>query len=205
MTVDVAAGKNRSYHHGDLKTALLDRSLEILECEGIEGLSLRAVARRAGVSQAAPYGHFRDKQALLAAVAAVGFRRLTAQLSDRGAGASDSGGRIAALGRGYVEFATENPALFRLMFGRQLSSRFAEDGDLQTAASAAFAVISDAVSTHLGAIGGREDPLLATQTAWALVHGLSYLIIEHMLGEQCEVDTDGLVERATRILVAGLS
>lgn len=204
MTGRLAEKKGRAYHHGDLKAALLESSLEILEAEGIDALSLRAVARRAGVSQAAPYSHFRDKLSLLAAVAAVGFDRLGEVLTRHAEGIDASDVRITALGKGYVVFATDNPALFRLMFGRELSPRFAADAGLQESASRSYALIRDAVADHLG-VDQCDELLVATKAAWALVHGLSYLINEHMLGEQCDIDTDQLVERAAGMLVAGMA
>ena len=103
------------YHHGDLRDALIAAAQDIMETEGLAALSLRAVSRRAGVSPAAPYHHFPDKQALLDAVAERGFDALTSAMTERMDRAGDSAARLDASGIGYVAFAVANPALFGLM------------------------------------------------------------------------------------------
>lgn len=107
------------YHHGDLRNALLAAAREILDEAGVSGLSLRAVARRAGVSQTAPYRHFKDKAALIAAIATDGFLVLKDTLeaaSDEG----QEGEGLHSLGRAYVNFARKNTGLYRLMFGPEI-------------------------------------------------------------------------------------
>jgi AcrR family transcriptional regulator len=140
-----------TYHHGDLRAAVLAAAGRMLEKEGAAGLSVRAAARRAGVSHAAPYRHFPDRDALLAALAQQGFRDLEKALEDRS-------GR--ELGEAYVAFALERPERFRLMFaGRgpapDLQARFAE----------AFGAIGPAAA-------------LAGAAAWSLVHGLALLMLD---------------------------
>src|SRR5215468_4092731 len=104
------------YHHGDLRDALIEAAQEILETVGLPALSLRAVARRADVSPAAPYHHFPNKQAMLDAVAERGFDALTAAMTTRMDKVSGGAARQDASGIGYVAFAVANPALFGLMF-----------------------------------------------------------------------------------------
>ena len=106
-----------SYHHGALREALIRSAREILESEGYEALTLRAAARRAGVSQAAPYNHFADKAALLASIAALGFKEFAAAMRQEMSAAGDPQARLNATGIAYVAFATSNPGLFKLMFG----------------------------------------------------------------------------------------
>src|SRR5215472_15487155 len=108
--------RDAPYHHGGLRDALIAAAQEILEDDGLAALSLRAVARRAGVSPAAPYHHFPDKQALLDAVAERGFDALTAAMTTRMDKVSGGAARLDASGIGYVAFAVANPALFGLMF-----------------------------------------------------------------------------------------
>ncbi len=110
-----------TYHHGDLRRTLIDAALRAVERRGPDAVTLRGVARDAGVSQAAPYNHFADKDALLAAVAAEAFQRFAAALDRAGAAASSPRARAAALGRAYVGFAHAHAALFRLMFGPALA------------------------------------------------------------------------------------
>ena len=145
-----------TYHHGDLRVAVLAAAGRMLEKEGAAGLSVRAAARRAGVSHAAPYRHFPDRGALLAALAQQGFQDLEKTLENRS-------GR--ELGEAYVRFAREHPQRFRLMF-----SGGHEAPGLQARFSAAF-----------GAIGP-----MAGVAAWSLVHGLAQLVLEGHLGEDEE-------------------
>src|SRR5262245_20660369 len=110
------ASARRSYHHGDLRAALLAAAGRLLEEEGAEAVSFRAIAREVGVSQTAPYNHFESKEHLLATVAEEGFRAFTA--SQRAAARTrPPRRRLQALGRAYVAFASAHPQLYRLMFG----------------------------------------------------------------------------------------
>ena len=149
-----------TYHHGDLRSALLCASGKVLEKEGISGLSLRDVARRAGVSHNAPYRHFPDRDALLAALAAEGFERL-------GEAMGAHTGR--EMGEAYVNFALEHPQRFRLMFGGVLN--FGKYPELRTAADSAYQLL-------VLAFKDLPRPELAAAGAWALVHGLSHLLLD---------------------------
>jgi AcrR family transcriptional regulator len=149
-----------TYHHGDLRAALLRASGKVLEKEGIAGLSLRDVARRAGVSHNAPYRHFPDRDALLAALAAEGFERL-------GEAMSAQTGR--EMGEAYVRFALEHPQRFRLMFGGTLG--LGKYPELRAAADAAYQLL-------VLAFKDLPRPELAAAGAWALVHGLSHLLLD---------------------------
>jgi AcrR family transcriptional regulator len=127
MAAKRRTGRVAPYHHGDLRDALVRAARTILEHEGLAALSLRGVARAAGVSPAAPYHHFPDKQALRDAVAEQGFEALTLAMTTRMGNKKDPQARLEASGVGYVTFAVENPALFALMFGagQQLSANAA--------------------------------------------------------------------------------
>src|SRR5437870_4008576 len=112
--------RKRHYHHGGLRRAMIDAALRLVETGGSQALTLRAAARLAGVSQAAPYRHFANKEALLAGVAEEGFHVLATAMRE-GAAARRQGAieRMRALGLSYVEFATSHPSHFRVMFGRE--------------------------------------------------------------------------------------
>src|SRR5690349_22562174 len=110
-----AASEARPYHHGDLSRALVDAARRILETEGPSALSLRAVAREAGVSPAAPYHHFKDKGELLEAVAQEGWEMLDAVIAKAKADAGSASQALQEIGVGYVCFARDNPALYRVM------------------------------------------------------------------------------------------
>ena len=162
------------YHHGELRPALLACARGILEEDGFEALSLRAVARRAGVSRQAPYHHFADKEALLAAVAAEGFRALAQASRTRMRTAAAGRERLNASGVAYVTFAAANPALFQLMFGGG-GEGFRTDPDLVAARAESLAVLTGAVEGLTPSMGA--SPAHAALKAWALVHGLADLLI----------------------------
>jgi AcrR family transcriptional regulator len=162
-----------AYHHGDLRAALVRAALELLEEGGASELSLRGVARRAGVAPSAPYRHYPDRDALLAAVAVVGYRELAEQLAAANPSPSTPED-LAAVAVVYVQFALERPALFRVMFAEP------RDPDSSDRASA-----TAAVSAYVDAIVERAFPLgdkAALPTAiWALVHGLAFLHLDGRL------------------------
>jgi AcrR family transcriptional regulator len=168
------AGRTASYHHGDLRDALVRAGRTILEKDGLAALSLRRVARTAGVSPAAPYHHFADKQALLDAVATQGFDALTSAMQTRMAQATDPHARLDASGVGYVVFAVENPALFRLMFGAR-ERELSRNAPLIKAGERAHHVLQAAVAEI--SPDGKASPLVCLRL-WALVHGIAKLILE---------------------------
>jgi AcrR family transcriptional regulator len=162
-----------TYHHGDLRAACVRAAVELLEEGGQSALSLRAVARRAGVSAAAPYRHYADREALVSAVAAVGYRELAARLAAAHP-APSTPEQLASVAVAYVKFAIERPALFRIMFGEPCD----RDNEERVAATAA-------VSAYLREIVARSFPgadAEALGTAiWALVHGLAFLHLDGKL------------------------
>src|SRR5882757_11417219 len=137
---------NAPYHHGNLRPALVRAAVELLEESGETALSLRAVARRAGVSPAAPYRHYADREALVSAVAALGYRELAERLAAAHPSPSTPE-QLTSVAVAYVQFALERPALFRLMFGDSCD----RDNDERIAATAAVAL-------YLGEIVGRVFP-----------------------------------------------
>lgn len=163
------------YHHGDLRAALLKAAEDLLAEGGVPAVGLREVARRVGVSATAPYRHFADKEALLAAVAAEGFRALGQAM---GAAAAGAGAPRNALGAAYVRFALAQPARFRLMFGQGVAA-IARHPDLAAAARMTHGFLTRSAATPLAAV---HD--------WAMVHGLANLLIDGMLGE---VDAETLL------------
>ena len=162
-----------TYHHGDLRAACVRAAMELLEEGGETALSLRAVARRARVSPAAPYRHYADRQALVSAVAAVGYRELAERLAAAHPSPSTPE-QLARVAIAYVQFALERPALFRTMFGEPCDRH----NDERAAAAAA-------VSLYVREIVERSFPhadadALAT-AIWALVHGLAFLHLDGKL------------------------
>jgi AcrR family transcriptional regulator len=180
----------RAYHHGDLRNALLDAARKILEEETLGQLSLRAVARRAGVSHAAPYRHFPNHEALLVELAVEGFVELKDEIAAAGAQATDAeSDRIASIGAAYMRFVVRRPELTSLMFGPQLPNRdaFPELG-----------VAADAIGTAIGT--ALHDTALGL-AVWAAVHGLAMLILRNVIDlGQRKSGLDVLPSRAEIIL-----
>lgn len=161
---------SRRYHHGDARNALLGAAAELLEKVGAAGLSLRQVAERADLSRQAPYNHFASKEALLAELARAGFERLAEALS---AGDPKAKGALERAAEAYIRRAQEAPALFRMMFSRELVnvSRF-------PAAAQAGARAFDKLREIVAALAPAERVPELALAAWSLVHGYATLCIE---------------------------
>lgn len=186
MTAERAGAKPAdAYHHGDLRRALLDAAMAAVEGEGAEAVSLAAIARTLGVSQAAPYRHFPDREALLASVAAEGFRMFDAAL--RGAAAEAAGRPVLfRMSRAYVTFGLARPGLYRLMFDSPLLARAREGDDLKSVALGSFALLVEAVGP-----GGERRAL----RIWVALHGTVMLAARSLLGDQpAPVTLDALLE-----------
>src|SRR6185295_3401218 len=163
------------YHHGDLRRALLDATQKLVARDGAAAVTLREVARLAGVSHNAPYRHFESLSALLAAVAAEGFEAFGARLLAAVENAKPAQ-RKKALGQAYLGFALDNPRLYLLMFGPVLDR--SEHPELKTAADAAFAVLTGETARTAGKGGSGHTEAIG---AWAFVHGLAHLIIDKQI------------------------
>jgi AcrR family transcriptional regulator len=194
-----SARKTRAYHHGDLKAALVEHAIELLRSEGPEGLTLRAVARAAGVSQAAPYRHFADRGELVAAVAQEGFDRMQAAMHAR---AEQGGEGMKGVAIAYVEFAHRNPAQYRVMFGPELAR-----SEVQSARETGRAVLGFVAQgieqlQKAGAIGPGKPWSIAIST-WAMLHGVVMLSLDGIAADVMP-PLDELIEDATRILMFGM-
>jgi AcrR family transcriptional regulator len=160
---------SRTYHHGDLRNALLTAARQILEEQSLADLSLRAVARRAGVSHAAPYRHFPNHEALLVELATEGFIELRDDIRNAAAGAGAESDRIAKIGSAYMGFVVRRPEVASLMFGPQLPNREAYP---------ALGEVADAIGNEIGV--GLHDQALGL-AVWASVHGLAMLILRNVI------------------------
>jgi AcrR family transcriptional regulator len=165
-----------AYHHGDLRQALLQAAEALLAERGPDGFSLREVARRIGVSNAAPAHHFADAAALLTELAATGFDRLSAAIAEAIEGVQDPTERLLRMGEAYVARAVAAPAMLRLMFHSDRVDRSAPR--LQQAGDVAYGALNDAVAA-LSAPGSDTYPDIAF--AWSVVHGFAVLLIERQL------------------------
>ena len=170
--------RGRPYHHGNLRRALLREAAALLRMRGAEALSLRAVARRTGVSPAAPYAHFPDKAALVAALAADGFRLLTVAMrrAFKEAGA-DAFKRLKTMAAAYVGFAVDHPAHFAIMFGDERPP-IEQHPDLHEAAHDATGVLLAAMldCQREGCVMAG-DPMELALFVWVLLHGIAVLVL----------------------------
>jgi AcrR family transcriptional regulator len=187
-----------TYHHGSLREALLRAAERILERDGIQGLTLRAAAREAGVSHAAPKNHFGDLSGLLSDLAAMGFEQIAATMAAAPREGDAPGARLIAVGRSYVAFARSHPGLFQLMYR-------SERLDMGRPA------LRDAVAASgrvlLGAVGAVRGEQVMPQTltllqaahvasAWSLVHGFALLLLDGRLSRMIPpgADADALLD-----------
>ena len=172
VTVSTSKLPTRAYHHGDLRSALVEAGLKALETQAIGDLSLRQLAREVGVSATAVYRHFPDKQALLGALAEAGMEQL-GKAQQAAAAVTTPEDMFAATGRAYVRWALANPALFRLAFGQCRDAGEAVFGDNLAAAM---------LRGHATAFTADEaDARRLMIQAWPGVHGLSMLMLDGQL------------------------
>lgn len=166
-----------NYHHGDLRNSLIDAAITLMAERGVARLSLREVAKTAGVSSAAPYRHFRDKTALLEAIAAVGFRRIEKENSDAaGRFPDDADEQLRAAGVAYLHFAAENPEIITLMFGSGVSLEECGE-ELNQAAQDAFRSLARIIENgQQSGIFKQLELRDMTLTAFSIVHGLSMML-----------------------------
>lgn len=202
------------YHHGDLREALLTAAEQILHEEGLQGLTLRACARRAGVSHAAPKHHFADLSELLAEVAARSFDRLTAALEEARAKAGDDlDERFIGAARIYVQYARQFPDYFRLMFRWDLLNRC--NPALQAASARTFAEMTDSITVQRGEPDvapeelleriREEDLLEDILIGWSHVHGYAQLLLEGQLAVLArEESLDEFIERTLAVTAGRL-
>lgn len=190
------------YHHGNLRKALLSHALDLVREEGVEALSLRAVARAAGVSQTAPYRHFANRQALVEAVADDGFVRLGGTIERAVAMGVPGLGALRRGMRAYIDFALACPAEYRLMFGPESRIRTGET-PLSGAASHAFRLLSGGIERcQERGLLEPGDATLRAVTAWATLHGLALLILDGQTAAPGRSDEE-IVNAAVETLLRG--
>jgi AcrR family transcriptional regulator len=193
----------RAYHHGDLKAALVEAGVELLRGNGPEALTLREVARRVGVSQAAPYRHFKDRRELVAAVAERGFSRLGEAMRRA---MESAGGRpgLRHVAEAYVEFGLDNPAEYRVMFGPEVAVTDDLPSLRETGRSVLGFVAEGLSGLQKAGLVGPGDPWLMAVAIWSTLHGLVMLSLD---GQTAGIapNVDELVQEATRIMMFGMA
>lgn len=202
----MASAPKNNYHHGDLRQSLIDAAIALISEEGIKELSLRQVARRVGVSHNAPYRHFADKEALLAAVAEQGFQSLGMAMETAREGIPiDSWQRLEAIGIAYVHFALAHPAHYRLMFG-DYRCNFSKYAGLVAVAQQSFMVLVDTIREGQAAgIFRAADPVNMARVAWSLVHGQSMLALDNKLQVKPGAEFTAFLKFSTQMLLQGLA
>ncbi len=207
--------RDRQYHHGDLRRALLDAALQLASERGIAGFTLREVARLAGVSHNAPYHHFADKAALVEALAIENFEILEVDLRRAyGEASGTTLDKLLAEGVAYVHFALQNPAAFRLMFRPELHQHgldavgMERDDRVAQAGEAAYEVLFDGIreAQREGLIEGERDVQLLALTMWSTVHGLAILLLDSSVQKTfpAPVEDERLVKHVVEVMSGGL-
>jgi AcrR family transcriptional regulator len=201
--VGFMANSSRPYHHGDLRTALIAEAAAMIAESGVRSVTMRALGRRLEVSRGAAYRHFTDKGALMVAVAAAGFERLQGLLAAIDADSPvDSPDRLPRMGEAYVRFALENPAYYRLMYGREALARI-DVPKLREAANALFdGLVGIFLMQQRAGVIRRQDPRAQAYVAWGAVHGLASLLVDGQI--LTAVDVDRLIQEMGVILMEGL-
>ena len=192
---------------GSLRDTLVDAAVALIARKGPQGFSLREVARRARVSEAAPYWHFADRETLLAAVAERGFEELAKSMMEIWSREVDPAERFRALGIGYVRFALAHPSYLRVMFGSEVPDK-AEHPALKEAGERTFALLVQAITECQAAgqvrAGAPEELAVA---AWSIVHGLAALLVDGKLKDYATTTeaAERLAREITNLFMLGLS
>jgi AcrR family transcriptional regulator len=173
---------SKSYHHGDLKNALIQAGVEILSKEGIEGLSLRKVAQRAGVSHNAPYSHFPDKQSLIAAISTEGFKQLYEELDTAvSTYANDPKRQLQEGAWAYVQFAMSNTDTFKIMFSGVLDKEKEYPAFVEISQKTFHRVVDIVRACQDAGILSATPPELVAVSVWGQIHGIISLVIEEQI------------------------
>jgi AcrR family transcriptional regulator len=193
-TRSAAAGEAAPYHHGALHAALLEAAERVLERDGLAGLTLRAVAREAGVSHAAPSHHFGDLTGLVSELAAIGYRQFSAAMTTAAAAAGPTlTEKATARAKAYVAFAQAHPGMYGLMFRAERLDM--KRPSLHDAAEASFSALVDAVGAsrheHISEQALSLDQAAAVVRSWSLLHGFTMLLLDDRLSDVLRRIPDG--------------
>lgn len=197
---------SKKYHHGDLENALLEAAEALLEQKGVAGISLREVAKQAGVSHTAPYRHFADKQALLQALAVIGYRRLAEAMEKCVCEHPDDPlAQLRASLSAYIDLAARQPQIDQLMFGGVFLDVSAMSEDYIRESGRAFEGLLQIIRNGQEKGLYREDETLnLALAAWSSAHGLANLMNSGQLGPMDEQERQGLIAHMGNILYGGM-
>lgn len=203
---DEDGGGRRGYHHGNLREALMKAALDLITEKGPSGFTFAEAARAAGVSPAAPYRHYRDRDALLADVARRGFEQLETRLqAARAKGGANPARALDALARSYLEFARQEPAQFSAMYESGLA--LASYPEMRDASARVFDVVREACAAVIEVMPEAKRPpaMMMALHVWSLVHGMAALLGRGDGGRRpIPMNIDDLVDAALLIYLAGV-
>ena len=197
--------KDAPYHHGNLKEALLQTALEIIDTEGLDTITLRDLTQRLGTSRSAVYRHFVSKEALILGVIEKGYGELdlliTPIFQDRSRSVAE---RFEVMGKTYLNFAIEHPNLYRLLFGENFRYEREEMCDYkdENQATGLYALIGLLLEAQEEGIIAQENPIIQAATIWASIHGLASLLIDgHLMMSD---NLEAIYEYSIGVLLKGL-
>ncbi|WP_299967130.1 TetR/AcrR family transcriptional regulator [uncultured Roseobacter sp.] len=203
-TIEISADQRKTYHHGDLRERLLEVVRDLVEVHGPEGFSVAEAARRAGVSTAAPYKHFKDRTDLLNALVSAAMDRLAQRMAQECAAHPEgSVEAVAGIGQAYITFAKTEPGIFRLMFG--LTEGHEDEDLLHAKGRLCRSIVETACADYLGRQVPDQVVNLTAYILWTSVHGHAFLSIDRKNKEEIEAldDWDFLMTVTRGVLEAG--
>jgi AcrR family transcriptional regulator len=192
------AERTEPYHHGNLKAVLIKAAFQVIGKLGVDGLTLREIARRAGVSHNAPYRHFKSKEDLLAALATDSLRQLTGSVREAVDAESQQNLRLRAAARAYLEYALKNPARFSLTFHAAFDRE--SYPEYVVAYTDSLALLAELIQVHLKDV----DTELASELIWSSIHGISELGLAKRLRHGDRKQLEELADVSVATLLAGL-
>lgn len=195
----------QAYHHGNLKESLIKTALEMVEKEGLESITLRELTKRVGTSRSALYRHFDSKEGLMREVIQAGFEQLDDTIRPTLLQKEFSVlERFNNMGRAYILFALENPAIYRMIFGHELQDVREENCDIndETQATGFHALVALLIEGQEDALFKKDDPILQATVVWSMIHGLANLLIDGHL--HVKDNLDAIFTAGTQTLFEGL-
>jgi len=193
------------YHHGNLKEALISEALLMLEKDGLQSITLRELTNRLGTSRSAVYRHYSSKDELIKAVIQAGFLKLDESVFGKVDDSLDVEKKIYALGKAYINFAINNPNLYRMIFGQELQEQREESCDINEREDApGFHKLVDLIANAQELqILKKEDPFMQATVMWAMLHGLANLLIDGHVHIQENIET--LYDLSFKTLIKGIA